>query len=338
MWIEVGRVMDKKVLITEPTPFIEEEWKILEKYAAVRLAKGITEDDLLAEVKDVDVMLVVYAKITKRIIESAPRLKGIVRYGIGLDNVDIRAATEMGVYVANVPDYCIGTVAEHTFALLLALARKIILADRIIKSASWKVWTQQPIELMGTDLEGKVLGLIGIGNIGSAVAIRAKAFGMKVIAYDPYIEKDRASSLGVELVDLDTLLKNSDFVSIHAPLTPETRGMIGEQELKKMKKTAYLINTSRGPIVKEDALYKALRDGWIAGAALDVYENEPPNTNNPLFKLDNVVLTPHIAWYTEEALKRLKRSVAEDTIRILNGMPPKNLVNKDVLLGKKMVQ
>ncbi|MEM4675400.1 MAG: C-terminal binding protein, partial [Nitrososphaerota archaeon] len=276
--------MDKKVLITEPTPFIEEEWKILEKYAAVRLAKGITEDDLLAEVKDVDVMLVVYAKITKRIIESAPRLKGIVRYGIGLDNVDIRAATEMGVYVANVPDYCIGTVAEHTFALLLALARKIILADRIIKSASWKVWTQQPIELMGTDLEGKVLGLIGIGNIGSAVAIRAKAFGMKVIAYDPYIEKDRASSLGVELVDLDTLLKNSDFVSIHAPLTPETRGMIGEQELKKMKKTAYLINTSRGPIVKEDALYKALRDGWIAGAALDVYENEPPNTNNPLFK------------------------------------------------------
>jgi len=331
LWIEVGRVMDKKVLITEPTPFIEEEWKILEKYAAVRLAKGITEDDLLAEVKDVDVMLVVYAKITKRIIESAPRLKGIVRYGIGLDNVDIRAATEMGVYVANVPDYCIGTVAEHTFALLLALARKIILADRIIKSASWKVWTQQPIELMGTDLEGKVLGLIGIGNIGSAVAIRAKAFGMKVIAYDPYIEKDRASSLGVELVDLDTLLKNSDFVSIHAPLTPETRGMIGEQELKKMKKTAYLINTSRGPIVKEDALYKALRDGWIAGAALDVYENEPPNTNNPLFKLDNVVLTPHIAWYTEEALKRLKRSVAEDAIRILNGMPPKNLVNKDVL-------
>lgn len=327
--------MDKKVLITEPTPFIEEEWKILEKHANVRLAKGTAEDDLLAEVKDVDVMLVVYAKITKRIIESAPRLKGIVRYGIGVDNVDIRAATEMGVYVANVPDYCIGTVAEHTFALLLALTRKIILADRIVRSAGWKIWTQQPTELMGNDLEGKVLGLIGMGNIGSAVAVRAKAFGMKVIAYDPYLEKDKARSLDVELVDLDTLLKNSDFVSIHVPLTPETRGMIGEQELRKMKRTAYLINTSRGPIVRESALYKALKDGWIAGAALDVYEKEPPDRDNPLFKLDNVVLTPHIAWYTEEALKRLKRSVAEEAIRMLNGMPPKNLVNKDVLLGRK---
>ncbi|MCS7136071.1 MAG: C-terminal binding protein [Nitrososphaerota archaeon] len=327
--------MDKKVLITEPTPFIEEEWKILEKHANVRLAKGTAEDDLLAEVKDVDVMLVVYAKITKRIIESAPRLKGIVRYGIGVDNVDIRAATEMGVYVANVPDYCIGTVAEHTFALLLALTRKIILADRIVRSAGWKIWTQQPTELMGNDLEGKVLGLIGMGNIGSAVAIRAKAFGMKVIAYDPYLEKDKARSLDAELVDLDTLLKNSDFVSIHVPLTPETRGMIGEQELRKMKRTAYLINTSRGPIVRESALYKALKDGWIAGAALDVYEKEPPDRDNPLFRLDNVVLTPHIAWYTEEALKRLKRSVAEEAIRILNGMPPKSLVNKDVLLGRK---
>lgn len=330
--------MDKKVLITELTPFIEEEWKILEEHAIVRLAKGITEDDLLVEVKDVDVMLVVYAKITKRIIESAPRLKGIVRYGIGVDNVDIQSATEMGVYVANVPDYCMGTVAEHTFALLLALARKIILADRVVKNTSWKIWTQPSTELMGTDLEGKVLGLIGMGNIGSAVAIRAKAFGMKVIAYDPYLEKDRASLLDVGLVDLDTLLENSDFVSIHVPLTSETRGMIGEQELKKMKRTAYLINTSRGPIVKEDALYKALKDGWIAGAALDVYEKEPPDRNNPLFKLDNVVLTPHIAWYTEEALKRLKRSVAEETIRILNGMPPKNLVNKNVLLGKKTMR
>jgi D-3-phosphoglycerate dehydrogenase len=252
-----------------------------------------------------------------------------------VDNIDIQAATEMGIYVANVPDYCIGTVAEHTFALLFALTRKVILADRIVKNANWKIWTQQPTELMGTDLEGKVLGLIGMGNIGSAVAIRAKAFGMKVIAYDPYLEKDRAKLLDVELVDLDTLLKNSDFVSIHAPLTPETRGMIGEQELKKMKRTAYLINTSRGPIVKESALYEALKNRWIAGAALDVYEKEPPDRDNPLFKLDNVVLTPHIAWYTEEALKRLKRSVAEEAIRILNGMPPKNLVNKEVRFVKK---
>ncbi len=327
--------MGKKVLITELTPFIEEEWKTLEKYATVRLAKGVTEDDLLTEVKEVDVILVVYTKITKRIMESAPRLKGIVRYGIGVDNVDVRAATEMGIYVANVPDYCIRTVAEYTFALLLALARKIILADRTVKSASWKIWTQQPAELMGVDLEGKVLGLIGMGNIGSAVAIRAKAFGMKVIAYDPYLEKDKAELLGVELVDLDALLKNSDFVTIHVPLTSETQGMIGEQELRKMKNTAYLINTSRGPIVKEDALYEALKNKWIAGAALDVYEKEPPERDNPLFKLDNTVLTPHIAWYTEEALKRLKRSVAEEAIRILNGMPPKNLVNKDVLFLSK---
>lgn len=327
--------MEKKVLITEPTPFIEEEWGMLKKHATVKLAGSTTEEGLIAEVGDVDVILVVYAKITKRIIEAARRLKGIVRYGVGVDNVDVRAATERGIYVANVPDYCTGAVAEHTFALLLALARRIVLADRTVKTASWGVWTQQPAELMGTELEGKVLGLIGMGKIGCAVARRAKAFGMRVMAYDPYLGEDRARLLGVELVDLDTLLKGSDFVSIHVPLTSETLGMIGELELRKMKRTAYLINTSRGPVVDEGALYKALREGWIAGAALDVYEKEPPDRDNPLFKLDNVVLTPHVAWYTEEALKRLKRSVAEEAIRMLEGMPPKNLVNREVLLGKK---
>jgi D-3-phosphoglycerate dehydrogenase len=161
------------------------------------------------------------------------------------------------------------------------------------------------------------------------VVARAKAFGMKVVAFDPYIPKEIAEKLGVELVDLETLLKNADFISIHAPLTSETRGMIGENELRMMKRTAYIINTARGPIIQEKALYNALKNGWIAGAGLDVYEKEPPDPDNPLFKLENVILTPHIAYYTKEAIWRLEMSAVEEAIRILQGKMPRNLVNKE---------
>lgn len=324
--------MSPKVLITEALPLIDEEKKILEKYADVKLAKSTTEENLAVEIKDVDVIMVVYAKITKKVIDSAKNLKGIVRYGIGVDNISIDEATKKGIFVANVPDYCIGTVADHAFALLLTLNRKILIADKIMRTGKYVgAWTSPSEKIRGFDLEGKVLGIIGIGRIGRAVAARANGFNMRVIAYDPYIDKKVAEKCGVELVDLDTLLKESDFVSIHAPLLPETRGMIGESELKLMKRTAYLINVSRGPIVDEKALYKALKEGWIAGAGLDVYEKEPPDPENPLFKLENVVLTPHIAWYTEEAQRRLEMSAVEEAVRILQGQPPKNLVNKEIL-------
>jgi D-3-phosphoglycerate dehydrogenase len=198
------------------------------------------------------------------------------------------------------------------------------LADKIIRDGTYLGrWASPSDELKGFDLEGKVLGLVGLGRIGKAVANRAKGFGMKVVAYDPYIDKKVAEELGIELIDLDTLLKESDFVSIHAPLLPETRGIISEKQLKLMKRTAYLINVARGPLVDEKALYKALKEHWIAGAGLDVYEKEPPEVNNPIFTLDNVVLTHHIAWYTEESRQRLEMSAVDEAVRILTGKMPK---------------
>jgi len=324
-----------RILITEPMPLVGEEIKILEKYADVKVAKNTDEDYLVAEVMDVDVIMVVYCKITRRIIDSAKKLKGIVRYGIGVDNIDVKAATERNIPVANVPDYCVGAVADHAFALLLTLNRKILIADKIVRSGKYiETWTHPPDNLKGVDLEGKTLGIVGLGKIGRALATRAKGFNIKVIAYDPYMTQDVADRLNVKLVDLYTLLKESDFVSIHVPLLPETHGMISTRELKLMKKTAYLINVARGPIVDEKALYKALKEGWIAGAGIDVYEKEPPNPENHLFKLENVVLTPHIAWYTEEALRRLEMSAVNEAIRILQAKQPKNLVNKEVLKNK----
>jgi len=321
-----------QVLITETPPLLEEQEKILCEYAKVTLAKSTSEENLIKEVKDVDVLMVVYAKITEKIINSAEKLKGIVRYGIGVDNIDIETATKRKIPVANVPDYSIGTVADHTLALILSLNRKITIADRIVKKGEWGIWTAPSQKLKGFDLEGKILGLIGIGRIGSAVARRAKGFGMRIIAYDPYVTKEIAEKLGIELVDLAALLKNADFISIHTPLTPETCGMIGEKELRMIKKTAYIINTARGPIIQERALYKALKEGWIAGAGLDVYEKEPPDPNNPLLKLENVIATPHIAYYTEEAIRRLAISAAEEAVRILQGQLPKNLVNKKAFM------
>ena len=329
----LNQKVGSKILITEAMPLIEEEKKILEKYADLKLAKSTAEEDLVAEAGDVDIIMVVYAKITKQIIDSAKKLKGIVRYGIGVDNIDLNAATERKIPVANVPDYCIGTVADHAFAHLLALSRKMLIADKIVRTGEYVGgWTSPSDKIKGLDLEGKVLGLIGLGKIGRSVAARAKGFGMKIIAYDPYLGKELARTLNVELVDLDSLLRESDFVSIHTSLLPETRGMIGERELKMMKKTAYLINVARGPVVGEKALYKALKERWIAGAGIDVYKKEPPDPENPLFKLENIVLTPHIAWYTEEALWRLEMSAVGEAIRILQGQLPKNLVNRKELV------
>ncbi len=315
-----------KVLITEALPLIEEEKRILEKYAVVKLARNTSEEELIEGSQDAMIIMVVYAKITKRIIESAKNLKGIIRYGIGVDNIDLKSARDKNVLVANVPDYCIGAVADHAFALLLALNRKVLVADNAVRTGTWRSWASPHSALKGVDCEGKQLGLIGIGKIGRAVARRAKGFGMRVVAYDPYINGDVADSLGIALVDMKSLLENSDFISIHAPLNSATKGLIGEKELRSVRKTGYLINTSRGLIVDEKALYKALREGWIAGAALDVFENEPPDRRNPLFKLENMIMTPHIAYYTEEAIRRLEMTAVDEAIRILKGGKPKNLL------------
>ena len=324
--------MDRpKLLVSEPLPRLEEDVKILNAYADVRVAASHTEEVLCKEIADADLLMVVYAKVTSRVISSAPKLKGIVRCGIGVDNIDLQAATARKIPVVNVPDYAIETVADHAFALLISLARKITLADRAMKAKNWGPWTSPPEQYRGIDLEGKTLGLVGLGRIGRALVRRAEAFNMNLLAFDPYVQEDQLKGTSVRLVALEELLKKSDFVSVHAALTPKTRGLIGEKQLRMMKNTAYIVNTSRGQLIDEKALLRALMEEWIAGAGLDVFEKEPPDIDNPLFELENVVLTPHIAWYTEEAMRRLESMAVQRAIELLRGEIPKTVVNPDVL-------
>jgi len=323
-----------KVLIAEQLPNLEDDVKILSSYAEVKISPSTSEEVLCREIVDVDLLLVVYVKVNSRIIDSAPKLKGIVRFGIGIDNIDVQIATSRKVLVVNIPDYAIDTVAEHAFALLISLARKITVADRVMRTKKWGNWTSPSKLYLGIDLKGKTLGIVGMGRIGRSLARKAEAFGMNLLAFDPYLEQEQLDDIKVKLTGLEILLKESDFVSIHAPHTPETRGLIGENQLRIMKKTAYIINTSRGPLIDEKALMKALKKKWICGAGLDVYEKEPPALNNQLLKLENVILTPHIAWYTEEASKRLEKLAIQRTVELLQGKIPKTVVNPEVLKQK----
>ena len=248
----------------------------------------------------------------------------IARYGIGVDNVDVEAASDHKIIVANVPDYCIDEVSTHAMALILACARGITLLDSKIKEKKWDFTLAKPL----FRTKGEILGLFGLGNIARAVAQKASGFGFKIIACDPYVPK---VDDGIKLVEFSKLLYDSDFVSIHTPLTDETRHSFGENELKAMKKTAYLINTARGPIVDEKALYKALKNKWIAGAALDVMEKEPPDWQNSLLKLDNLIITPHISFYSEESYIELKTKVAESVLSVLKGELPRAIINPQVI-------
>ena len=290
------------------------------------LAQCNTEDEVIEVAKDADGIINQYAPMNRRVIESLKRCKVIARYGVGVDNIDIKAATEHKIIVANVPDYCIDEVSTHTMALILACARGITLLNSKIKEKRWDFTLAKPL----FRTQGKTLGLFGLGRIGRMVAQKASGFGFKIIAYDPYISSidDR-----IELVGFSKLLSDSDFVSIHVPLTAETRHSFGENELKKMKKTAYLINTARGPIVDEKALYKALKNRWVAGAALDVMEKEPPDWENSLLQLDNLIITPHISFYSEESYVELKIKVAQAVLSVLKGELPRAMVNPQVVKG-----
>ena len=269
-----------------------------------------------------------FPTISAKVIESARTLKAIVKYGVGVDNIDVEAATRRNVMVVNCPEYGADTVADHAFALLMCLARKIIHIDRATRETAW-VWPAP--EFRGVDLAGKTLGLIGFGSIGRAMSRRAAGFGMTQIAYDPYVAAESVAEYGVRLVALDELLGRSDFVSIHCILTPETRGLIGEAELKTMKPRAYLIDVSRGAIIDEAALVRGVRDGWIAGAGMDVFAREPLPPDCPLLGLDNVILTSHLAWYTEEADVRLAKECVARILELLQGKTPRNLRNMKAL-------
>ena len=290
------------------------------------------KEEIVRKARDVDALVTLLSdKIDAEVFDAAPKLKIVAQMAVGFDNIDVAEATKRGIYVTNTPGVLTETTADFAWALLMAVARRVVEADRYVRSGQWKV-SWHPSMLLGRDVYGATLGIVGAGRIGTAVARRAKGFNMKILYYDvvpmpPEIEKE----LGVKRVDLDTLLRESDFVSIHVPLMKETYHLINEEKLKLMKKTAYLINNSRGPVVDEKALYKALKEGWIAGAALDVFEQEPTPVDNPLLKLDNVVVAPHISSASYETRSRMAEIVAENLVAFFEGRTPPNLVNPEVV-------
>jgi len=287
---------------------------------------------IIEKVKEVDGLICLLTdKIDREVIEAAgPQFRGISQVAVGFDNIDVEAATERGIYVTNTPGVLTETTADYAFALLMAVARRIAEADRYVRSGKWKVpWGL--MMLLGQDVWGKTIGIIGMGRIGSAVARRAKGMNMRILYYDIRRNEEAEKELGAKYVDLETLLRESDFVTIHVPLTPETRHLINEERLKMMKRTACLINTSRGPVVDEKALYKALKEGWIWAAGLDVWEEEPTSADNPLLELDNVTASPHIASASIATRTRMAIMAVENMTAILEGRVPPNLVNKEVL-------
>jgi len=322
-----------KVYVTRIIP--DPGLSIVKKYFDVEIHDSMdyppSREELLKKVKDKDGLLCLLTdKIDAEVMDAAPNLKVISTMSVGYDHIDVEAATKRGIYVTNTPGVLTDAVAELTIGLLLAVTRRIVEADKLIRRGEWnKPWS--PLFMTGPELKGKTLGIIGLGGIGTAVARKVKGFGMRVIYYSRHRKEDIEKELGIEYVDLETLLKESDFVSLHTALTKETYHMIGERELKMMKKTAYLINTARGGVVDTEALIKALKEGWIAGAALDVFEQEPLPLDHPLTKLDNVVLAPHIGSATIEARTKMAEMSAKNLLYVLQGKMPLSLVNKEVL-------
>ena len=320
--------MAAKVLVTDYAwSDLDVERSVLDEIGAELIdAPDGEEETLVALAEGCVGILTCWAQTTQNVIASAlPDLKVVVRYGVGLDNIAIPYATENGIPVAYVPDYCFVDVAEHAMALMLSFARKITPFDRSIRSGSWNIQDRVPLNRV----TGRTLGLIGFGQIAQQMVPRAKAFGMRVIAHSRSLTDEGAAEAGAERVDLDTLLSESDFVSIHTPLTDETQGMIGTDALKAMKQTAFLINTSRGDVIDEAALLDALKADEIAGAALDVRTQEPPVEGDELLTLDNVIHTPHAAFYSTESLVELRSKAANEVKRVLTGDEPIQLVNPE---------
>lgn len=285
-----------------------------------------TEEEIIELTKDADGVLNQWNHVTENVINNMKNCKVIATYGIGVDKIDVEAATKKGIYVCNVPSYGTGEVANHTFAMILACSRQLVQYDRLIRQGKFGYPT------LGKKLyrlDGQTVGLIGFGKIPRNLSRKLiDAFGMRILTYDPYITKEFAKECGVTKVDLETLMIKSDFVSVHVPLTKETKYLIDEKMLCLMKPTAYLINCGRGAIVKEDDLVKVLKDKRIAGAGIDVFEIEPITPNDPLLKLDNVIVTPHSAYYTEESLYALQYGAAAEVARVLKGEEPVSAVNK----------
>jgi D-3-phosphoglycerate dehydrogenase len=303
----------------------------------IELRTGLcaTEDELIALAAVADaVMISSREPITRRIVERLPRCRVITRYAVGIDHIDLDAAAEHGIVVSHVPDYCTAEVADHTLALILALNRRVTQLDRNLRRGAWN----EHAHLTSRILRGPIpplreltLGLVGIGRIGSAVAERARPFGLTLLAADPYLGPGEIRARGAEPVALDDLLTRSDIVSLHCPLTAETRGLIGERELEMMKSGAVLVNTARGPIVDVAAVTAALERCAIAGAALDVVDPEPLPADSLLYRLENVILTPHAAYYSERSVEVVRHEALKETLRVLRGRRPRTVANPKVL-------
>ncbi len=287
-----------------------------------------TEIEIIEATKDADAILTGGAQMTRRIMEALPKCKVVIRYGVGYDTIDVDAATDNNIIVVNIPDTCLEEVSNHAITLLLACAKKVAFFNDSIKQGRWAECKRAQAPMVS--IHGQTLGLIGCGNIGRVTGRKAQCFSLRVLGYDPYVDKSLAKEYGITLVSLPELLKESDFVSVHTFLDKETRHLMGEKEFKQMKPTAYFINTARGSVVDEPALIKALQEKWIAGAGLDVFEKEPVAPDNPLLKMDNVVATPHSAAYSDASFKRQGTSVGQEAARVLSGRWPKNVVNKTV--------
>jgi D-3-phosphoglycerate dehydrogenase / 2-oxoglutarate reductase len=315
---DAEKTMPRTIIAVTDSPFpsLDPAKKALARLdPEYRMAKSQSPEDILSVARDADAILVTYAKLPGDLLRQLKNCKAIGRFGLGVDNIDLPAAKELGIAVNYVPDYCLREVSDHAMALLLALARKVAFSNKLVQAGRGEVPPIVPLRR----LEGQVLGLIGFGNIPRTLAPKAKAFGLHVLTHDPYVSADVLAAAGVEGVSFDELLGRSDFISVHAPLLPATRGLMNASAFAKMKNRAFLINTARGPLVDEAALVAALDSGHLGGAALDVVATEPLAKDSPLLGRDNVILTPHTAFYSVEALEELQTKCASDVARVLSG-------------------
>ena len=326
MWVKMNSKF--KVLITDPYHhnFHIEKEILAEINAEVIIGHCKTEEDVIRLGSEMDGLLVSYVPIGKKVIENLHKCKVIVKYAVGVNDVDLEAATKKGIYIANVPNYCVEEVSTHTLALWLNLVRKISKYDQSVKKGFWDPLVGDPI----FRTENKVFGIIGFGNMGKRVAEKIRPFGLTILVCDPLVNNVLISKYGGKKVGLKTLLHESDYISLHCPLNKFTKHLIDFKEIKMMKKGIFIINTSRGEIINRKALYKGLKDGKIARAALDVLEKNPPSLTD-IIDTDNIIYTPHVAWNSVEAEKDLRKSAAQEVKRVLEGGKPLNLVNKEVL-------
>ncbi len=309
-----------KILVSDP--LAEQGIEILKNEFEVDVATGLKPEELIKRIGNYEALIVrSETQVTKDVINAGKKLKIIGRAGVGVDNIDVNAATERGIIVVNAPEGNTISAAEHTIAMMMSMSRNIPQANASLKSKKW-----DRKKFMGVEVRDKILGIVGLGRIGSEVAKRALGLEMKILAYDPFISQERANELGVELTTVEDIVKRADYITVHTPLTKETKDIISSKEFAIMKKGARLINCARGGIINEEALAKAVKDGIVGGAAIDVFTKEPP-FENPLLELDRVVVTPHLGASTEEAQINVAVSVAEQIVNALKGLPVKNAIN-----------